>query len=145
MLSFTHVSSILKIQFILSISDSIADVILESDERCPILVDFLRDVAYFDISSSTNYNKRLIDSVDSMQTISELSFAIAHEVLAKSSELRSRTVAARFVMPYLLFWICGSAKQALSGSLPQVLKDARTVMVRFLSIRADVSFVLSCI
>lgn len=120
--------------------DSIADEILENDQRCPMLVDFLRDVAYFDIDNSTNYNKRMLDSADQMTKASDLSFAIAHQVLDKSSELRALSISSRFVMPYLLFWICGSAKQTLSGTLPQFLKEARTVMVEFLAVRSEVSF-----
>lgn len=119
-------------------------MILESDERCPIIVDFLRDVAYIDIKlASTNYKKCLVDSINSHDNASSLSFIIAHEILAKSSEIRSAAVYSRFIMPYLLFWVGGNSKLAISGALPQVLKDARSVMVRFLSARVDVSFLIS--
>lgn len=121
--------------------DSIADAVLENDERCPTIVDFLRDVIYFDVYGSISPEKRMLGSIETINRASELSFAIAHQILAKNSELRSLTVASRFVMPFLLFWICGSSKLKVAGSLPQVLKDASTATVRFLEIRVDVSFV----
>jgi hypothetical protein len=102
-------------------------------------VDFLRDIAYLDMECSTNYQSRPLDSVDSINSASDLSFAIIHVILSKSSELRALTVASRFVMPYLLFWICGSAKQTVSGTLPPILKNARTAAVNFLASRVDVS------
>lgn len=125
--------------------DSIADAVLENDERCPAIIDFLRDVAYLDIEHATNHQRRPLDSVDNINHASDLSFAIVQEVLSKSSELRALTIASRFVMPYLLFWVCGSTKLTIAGTLPAVLRDARTVTVRFLSSRVDVTiFVLFC-
>lgn len=137
----TLIQNTMRSLFVVFHSHSVADIVLENDERCPIIVDFLRDIAYLDIDNSTNYQSRPLDSADSINLVSDLSFAIIHVILSKSSELRSTTVASRFVMPFLLFWIHGSAKQTISGVLPPILKDARTATVHFLASRVDVSFI----
>ena len=95
-----------------------------------------------DMENTTNHLPRELDSISQIHRVSDVCFAIVHVILSKISDLRALTVASRFVMPYLLFWVCGSAKTKIAGSLPAVLKDARTATVHFLASRIDVRLVL---
>lgn len=116
---------------------------LENEDRCRCVVEFLRDVAYFDVDRETNYRDRPIDDVDKAkdnnntkdESAAALSFSILHSILSKRSELRTEAIASRFILPGLLFWICGNSKQAISGSMPQVLKDIRELIVLFIGYR----------
>ena len=117
-----------------SFSD-IVDTILENEDRCRCVIEFLRDVIYFDASKNTNFQSRNIDDVDKGENASDLSFSMLHSILNKRSDLRTQTIASRLVMPFMLFWVCGNAKLPLSGTLPQVLKDIRDLIIHFIGYR----------
>lgn len=114
-------------------------MIFERDGAALLVVDFLRDIADLDLSSFTDHQIKGLEECEGLRSAAGLSFAVAHAVLAKDSEKRCRLIMSHFVMPRLLFWIGGTARLTVSGSIPNFLKEAAQVMVHFVSVRMDVS------
>ncbi|CAD5212575.1 unnamed protein product [Bursaphelenchus okinawaensis] len=118
-------------------SKGVADIVFEKEGLCENVIDFLRDIADFDMDGGTDFQAKLIEAISSVRRASDLSFAIIQNLLQKDSETRSTVIMAHYVTPRLLYWVGGNSKYHITGSIPNILKDACTVMVHFLGTRFD--------